>query len=153
MLIQLPKVGNKITEICDTRIFTVRKSNVFTSVCQEFCPREGGVSPRQTPPLEDFPQQTPPPPQLTPWADTSPSRQTHTNADSLPPPETATAADGTHPTGMHSCFCNSTANYYGATVPFQLPANSIELTHVVDIHPDVKSGGFQTISYLQHDRF
>ena len=25
----------------------------------------------------------------------------------LPPPpgETATAADGTHPTGMHSCFC------------------------------------------------
>ena len=24
---------------------------------------------------------------------------------SLPPGETATAADGTHPTGMHSCFC------------------------------------------------
>ena len=22
-----------------------------------------------------------------------------------PPGETATAADGTHPTGMHSCFC------------------------------------------------
>ena len=48
-----------------------------------------------------------------------PTRQTHTPpgqtprlGTTLPPadtptPETATAADGTHPTGMHSCYCMS----------------------------------------------
>ena len=58
----------------------LRKSNVFTSVCQEFCPQGRGVHPQA-----DTPGQTPP------W-----------QADN-PPPQMATAADGTHPTGMHSC--------------------------------------------------
>ena len=35
-----------------------RKGNVFTSVCQEFCPQWGRCTPRQTPP----PGQTPPSP-------------------------------------------------------------------------------------------
>ena len=90
---------------------TLRKGNVFTSVCQEFCPLGGGCIPActgrgdvypsihwvwvwQNPPADTpqadnplgryFPRHTPP------WADT--------------PPPTATAADGTHPTGMRSCF-------------------------------------------------
>ena len=78
------------------------KGNVFTSVCQEFCPQVGaGVClsacldtpslgrhlPRQTPP----PGQTPPR-QTPPWADTHPVQT-----------QPRTAADGTHPTGMHSC--------------------------------------------------
>ena len=78
----------------------LRKGNVFTSVCQEFCPR--GVYPSMhwgvyrsmhwggcgRPPRAD----------TTSWADTSLGR----------PPPTAIAADGTNPTGMHSCcklFC------------------------------------------------
>ena len=95
----------------------LRKGNVFTSVCQEFCPwgrgggclplgLEGCTPPRETPLQTDTLGQTPPHadtpldrhPTLadTPWADTP--RQTP-----APPPETATAADGMHPTGMHSC--------------------------------------------------
>ena len=50
------------------------------------CPRVGrGVHPQG------------PPRQTSPWA---PPRQTPT------PTEMATVADGTHPTGIHSCFCN-----------------------------------------------
>ena len=63
----------------------LRKGNVFTSVCQEFCP-QWGVPPRQTPP-----------PCRHPLADTPPGRHTPTH-------QTATAAGGTHPTGMHSCI-------------------------------------------------
>ena len=54
----------------------LRKGNVFTSVCQEFC--RGGVSQHalgQTPSLVRH----------------------------QPPPPMANRADGTHPTGMHSC--------------------------------------------------
>ena len=75
------------------------KGNVFTSVCQEFCPQQGpdtltpspdrlGRHPlgrslqADTPPRADPPEQTPSPPT---------------------PAQTATAGDGTHPTGMHSC--------------------------------------------------
>ena len=58
--------------------------NIFTSVCQEFCPQGGVCLPQcmlgYTPPRAD-----------PPWSDP-------------PPQQTATAADGTHPTGMHSCI-------------------------------------------------
>ena len=76
----------------------LRKGNVFTSVCQEICAREGVC---QTPPGQIRQTPTPradtlstgrhPPPGQTPspWAD--PSR-----ADSPPPQQTAT--------GIHSCF-------------------------------------------------
>ena len=100
----------------------LRKGNVFTSVCQDFCPQgEGKVytpwadAPGQTPPCVDPPGQTPllgrhppgrppagrhprrqKPPSRPPWADT-------------PPPQMATAADGTYPTGMHACF---SSNFY-----------------------------------------
>ena len=65
----------------------LRKGNVFTSVCQEFCSQGGGVH-------------------HAPWADTPPG-QTHpeqTPPRTDTPRQTATAVDGTHPTGMHSCF-------------------------------------------------
>ena len=97
----------------------LRQGNIFTSVCQEFCP-EGCLPhlsvcwdthpPGQTPPSNG---QTPlhlsrhPPPlgrhplpwadTPLPWADTPPPR-----ADTPPPQQTATAADGTYPTGMLS---------------------------------------------------
>ena len=64
----------------------LRKGNVFTSVCQEFCLR--GCLPdtywqtRQTPPLGRHP----------PWQADTPTQQM------------ATATDGMHPTEMHSCF-------------------------------------------------
>ena len=66
----------------------LRQGNIFTSVCQEFCP-VGDVCLSacwDTPP----PMQTPSPGQ-------TPPQQT-------PPWRTATAADGTHPNGMLSCF-------------------------------------------------
>ena len=84
----------------------LRKSNVFTSVCQEFCRGWGGI-PACTgrggvciPACTGLGVCIPvcnmqggcgrhPPGQ-------TPSRQI--------PPRTATAADGTHPTGMHSCY-------------------------------------------------
>ena len=75
----------------------MRKGNVFTSVCQEFCPQGGGVCLSvcwDTPPSQTRGcvsqhalRQTPP--------DQTPPRQT---------PSTATAEDGTHPTGMQSCI-------------------------------------------------
>ena len=51
------------------------KGNVFTSMCQEFCPQGEVYLPWQTPP----------------WPDTTPPWQT---------PQ----ADSMHPTGMHSCY-------------------------------------------------
>ena len=67
------------------------KGNVFTSVCQEFCPqwRCTPPPPRQTANtlLGLPPSQTPPSPGQTPA-----------------PHQTATVADDTHPTGMHSCL-------------------------------------------------
>ena len=76
------------------------KGNVFTSVCQEFCP-QGGC-------LPDTPPGQTPPPDTPLQADTPlgrhPTRQTPPpQADTPLPQQTATAADGTHPTGMHSC--------------------------------------------------
>ena len=52
---------NISTQFCTTHFYRpqtkLRKCNVFTSVCQEFCPREGwGVHP----PWADPPRQTPP---------------------------------------------------------------------------------------------
>ena len=76
----------------------LRKGNVFTSLCQEFCPQGGGcvcqttpsgqtrqTAPgRQTPPWTDGQtRQTPPPGQTPPWADTL--RQTPSRADTPPP--------------------------------------------------------------------
>ena len=70
-------------------IFTAHKrsfgqGNIFTGVCLS----NGGVA--NTPYPDTPPGQTPP--GRPPWAD-------------IPPKETTTEAGGTHPTGMHSCFC------------------------------------------------
>ena len=56
----------------------LQKGNVFTSMCQEFCPWGEADTPRQTPPGQtpqaDTPRQTPPgkhpPGRPTPWEDT-----------------------------------------------------------------------------------
>ena len=75
---------------------------VFTSVCQEFCPRgkvytslRADTPPRQTLPWADTPLgQTP-----HPSGRHSPGQEP-LSAD--PPQQMATASDGMHPTGMHS---------------------------------------------------
>ena len=109
------------------------QGNIFTSVCQEFCPQRGGgclpqcmlgyttttthpleQSPpdkADTPPQDQTPsprtRQTPPPDQADPLP---PRDQTHPPGSGRhPPPGKQTAAygqraAGTHPTGMHSCF-------------------------------------------------
>ena len=72
------------------------QGNIFTGVCQTFCPEEGrgekGVWWKRglvdTPPLPPDPDADPPP---------------DPEADTPLPVETATGAGGTHPTGMHSC--------------------------------------------------
>ena len=66
----------------------LRKGNVFTSMCQEFCPHHHPPLPGQT-------RQTPP----TDWANTP-------QVDNPPgqkPQQMATVVDGMHPTRMHSC--------------------------------------------------
>ena len=77
------------------------QGNIFTSVCQEFCPR-GGVCLSacwDTPPWEQTPprEQTPSPRSRhpPPGADTPPGTQTAAYGQ---------RAAGTHPTGMHSCM-------------------------------------------------
>ena len=68
-----------------SHIYRPRRSfglgNIFTSVCQEFCPQGGGYLTRHPPPGP-----RPPPPR---------EQQT---------PEYGHRSAGTHPTGMHSCF-------------------------------------------------
>ena len=83
----------------------LRKGNVFSSVCLEFCPQRRGVYTPQA---------------YIPWADIPPSRHpslpsacwdTHTPLASAcwdtPPAQCMLGygqqAGGTHPTGMHSC--------------------------------------------------
>ena len=78
----------------------LRKGNVFTSVCQEFCPR-GGVQAQAQGGLQGGVQaqaQGVSRPRPRPRGVCIPAC---TEADT--PQQTATAADGTHPTGMHSC--------------------------------------------------
>ena len=51
----------------------LRKGNVFTSVCLEFCPQRGVYTPQADTPWTDPPRQTPPPSlgrHHPPWADT-----------------------------------------------------------------------------------
>ena len=101
------------------------QGNDFTPVCHSV---HGGACLRQcmlgyTPILGRHPPgQTPAPPADTPWPDIpqpdTPTGQTvpllarhppgrHPPGQAPPsnPQQTAIAADGTHPTGMHSCFC------------------------------------------------
>ena len=107
------------------------QGNIFTSVCQEFCPRGGGCLPQcmlgYTPPPGSRPPWTRQTPLLPPGADTHPqgadtpqTRQTpprsrHPPPGSRHPPDQADPpreqtqayslrAAGTHPTGMHSCY-------------------------------------------------
>ena len=73
-------LGNEAVRKCNYRPQQyLRKGNVFTTVCQEFCPHGGGGGVVHLPLGRHSPGQTP------------------------PLPQTATAAYGTHPTGMHSC--------------------------------------------------
>ena len=75
------------------------QGNIFTSVCQEFCPQGGRVSssvhagihpPQQTSPAQSRPRQEQTPPGADP-----PLKQTAAYGQ---------RAAGTHPTGMHSCM-------------------------------------------------
>ena len=93
----------------------LEQGNIFTSVCQEFCPQGGSATnhplgrdtPGQTPPRSRHPWGgRPPPPRAdTPlWEQTAPFPQEQT-----PPSSTCweirAQAGGTHPTGMHTCLC------------------------------------------------
>ena len=67
------------------------------------------IPPEQTPmdrhPLGRHPPRQTPLGRHTPLGSHSPGQKPHPLGRHPLPPETATAADGTHPTGMHSCFC------------------------------------------------
>ena len=102
------------------------QGNIFTSVCQEFCPR-GGVClsacwdtppwtrhpPDQAPPQTRHPT---PPDQAPPRDQARPSPRTRHPPDQADPPGVAAPplgkqtaacgqrAAGTHPTGIHSCL-------------------------------------------------
>ena len=112
----------------------LQKGNVFTSVCQEFCPQGGGVHPLCRPLLGRHPplahplcRHKPPwthtpnwhtatghtPPWTPRWTDTHPLvRHPWPCADNPlgrhprvdTHRQTATVADGTRPTGQHSCI-------------------------------------------------
>ena len=106
----------------------LRKGNVSTGVCQEFCPQWGGSARhpldrlgRHPPPpagrhcpWADIPRADTHPGQKPPWADTPRSDTTpplgqtpywaETPWPDTPSQQKATAVDGTHPTGMYSCF-------------------------------------------------
>ena len=89
----------------------LRQGNIFTSVCQEFCPQGVGClfsacwdthPPGRHPPWQTSPRANTP---SLPWAGTplgrppgqTPPCPVHARIDM------ATATDSKHPTGMHSC--------------------------------------------------
>ena len=75
----------------------LRKGNVFTNVCQSFCPQREGVSAPMHARIHTTPLVRHPP-----WSDTPPG-QTPPLVRHLPPRRPLLRAYGTHPTGMHSC--------------------------------------------------
>ena len=92
----------------------LRKGNVFTSVCLEFCPQRGVYTPQADTPWTDTPTpgQTPPPSlgrHHPPWADTPRADTPHPMHAGIHTPPTQCMLGygqqevGTHPTGMHSC--------------------------------------------------
>ena len=109
------------------------QGNIFTSVCQEFCPQGGRVSPSvhagipprtRHPPWDQahHPPQTRHPPRTRhpPGADPPETRHTHTPSPGdqahthTPGKQTAAygqRAAGTHPTGMHSCLSHGFNSY------------------------------------------
>ena len=89
-------------------IITARKrsfgqGNIFTSMCQEFCPRGGGVIPAciagGIPACLAAGLQV----GLLPVGGVPAPGGSAPGGAWWRPPGTATAAGGTHPTGMHSC--------------------------------------------------
>ena len=66
----------------------LRQGNIFTSVCQEFCPLGRGVSASVHAGIHPTGRHT--------------LESRHPLADT-PSQQTATAANGTYPPGMHSC--------------------------------------------------
>ena len=119
-------VHNYLTQVNDP-IFTVRnelrKGNVFTSVCQEFCPQCGGMSRRPPPrtrgrhPLGRHPRTRGRSPQTRgrhpPWADTPPTRSRH------PPDQRQTPSP--HPPA-HGYCSGRYASYWNAFLSFDVAA-------------------------------
>ena len=89
---------NSITHVYRMQM-KVRKGNVFTSVCQEFCPQ--GVYPSmhwgRHPSWSDTPWSD------TPWSDTPPG-QTLPSDQTAPLVRHPPRLPLQHPTGMHSCL-------------------------------------------------
>ena len=92
----------------------LRKGNVFTSVCQEFCPERGSASVHAG--------------IHTPSGQAPPSRA-GTPPGGRSPHQTATVADGTHPTGMHSCLKIDSILIFVTTIPIHF----IETNHAIRI--------------------
>ena len=123
----------------------LQKGNVFTSVCQEFCP-PGWT--RQTP-TRQTPLGRHPPGRHTP-------RQTH------PSQQTATAVDGTHPTGMHSCHYQPSHADYVITVSHRWSVHSLirqgdsSLTHCqadCQFTPWIQQGDSSLITHMVSHRW
>ena len=78
------------------QIFTARKRSYGKVMFSQACVKNSVHRGRCKPPWADTPLgRHPVPPRQTPLLGRHPP----------PHHQTATAADGTHPTGMHSCFC------------------------------------------------
>ena len=69
------------------------QGNIFRSVCQEFCPRGGGVSAPLHAGIHTHPREHPPP-----------RDQRQTPSSAVHAGKYGQQAVGTHPTGMHTCF-------------------------------------------------
>ena len=122
------------------------KGNVYTSVCQEFCPQDGGGC---IPACNGA--DTPLPLGRHPRADTRPCPVHAGDTDphppsacwDTPPPPQATAAVGTHLPGMHSCQVSGIGGSRGGPNSFifmQFSAKKLVSTFILGVGADIPSG-------------
>ena len=120
------------------------QGNIFTSVCQEFCPQGGclpqcmlGYPPRSRPPRDQAPPPGADPQEQTPPPGTRPTpRSRHppgtrpTPRDQTPSPQEAYGqrAAGTHPTGIHSCFVSVQSKTRGNVLKPCFGSNTLTVT-------------------------
>ena len=62
-----------------------------------------------------------------------------------PPQQTATAADGTHPTGMHSCYCHKNNRKKMALSPILFAIHIITIDTMLNFNSDNNGHGLKTL--------